>query len=237
MPAISLSQILGLVGTLDDSPGQATGRERFRSYLRESVSELGVVRDYVESCLRESDVQYARALQDLINHVGRLMDFDVEFGRYSGVTGEIGHDGLWIAGELAIVVEVKKKRHLRDRYLGSERLYRPAWKYGAAPSGRSSAMGLYVVGQSRQDLQQLRNSIMAEERTHQLRVSSVDSILSLAELIESGRIERDEAVALLRPTQVVVDETVGVLARVAAAEPVSADTDTPTEPSRPSAKH
>jgi hypothetical protein len=32
--SISLHQILALVGNLDDSPGQETARERFRSFLK-----------------------------------------------------------------------------------------------------------------------------------------------------------------------------------------------------------
>jgi hypothetical protein len=35
--SISLSQILALVGKLDDSPGEDTARERFRRFLKENV--------------------------------------------------------------------------------------------------------------------------------------------------------------------------------------------------------
>lgn len=48
---ISLDQVLGLVGRLDDSPGDDTARERSRYFLRTSVQEPGVLRDYDEACL------------------------------------------------------------------------------------------------------------------------------------------------------------------------------------------
>ena len=59
----SLSQVLKIMGTLDDSPGDDTPRERFRRFfLRDSVKKVGQVRDYVEECLRETGSQYDRAL-------------------------------------------------------------------------------------------------------------------------------------------------------------------------------
>ena len=81
---MTLDDILDLVGVLDDTPGEDTGRERFRKYLSKSVTEVGLLRDYTETCLRTSGAQYNRALQDLVNHAGRLMGFDVQFGRFRG---------------------------------------------------------------------------------------------------------------------------------------------------------
>ncbi|GAH98026.1 unnamed protein product, partial [marine sediment metagenome] len=37
--SITLTQILNLVGKLDDSPGDETPQKRFRRYLRENVKE------------------------------------------------------------------------------------------------------------------------------------------------------------------------------------------------------
>ncbi len=39
--ALPLSQILALVGKLDDAPGDETPRERFRRFLKENVREVG----------------------------------------------------------------------------------------------------------------------------------------------------------------------------------------------------
>lgn len=48
---ITLQQILELVGTLEDTPGLNTARERFRNYLASNATEMGTVRDYVGVCL------------------------------------------------------------------------------------------------------------------------------------------------------------------------------------------
>jgi hypothetical protein len=86
----TLQEVLDLVGTLDDTPGENSSRERFRNYLARSTQTIGAVRDYIETCLRTSGPQYHRALQDLVNHTARLIGFEVDFGRYQGVQRAIG---------------------------------------------------------------------------------------------------------------------------------------------------
>jgi len=81
----TLDQILGLDGTLDDAPGPDTPRERFRGFVRDSVGAIGAARYYVEACTTNKGPQYDHALQDLVNHKGAVIGFDVEFGRYKGV--------------------------------------------------------------------------------------------------------------------------------------------------------
>ena len=90
------------------------------------------------------------------------------------------------------------------------------------------AMGLYVVARTDAQLTQLANSIIAEKRTQQLRIATVDTVLSLAELVQDEQITTDEAVGLLRPAGVYVAETVELLARIAAksADPASAAAET-----------
>src|SRR5690349_11120215 len=106
---ISLKQILALVGNLDDAPGEHTPRERFRQFLKQNVTEVGQIRDYIEDCLRTSGDQYSRALQDLINYVGHFLGFQIEYGRYQGVQGLIGFDGHWksLSNSYHVVAEVK----------------------------------------------------------------------------------------------------------------------------------
>jgi hypothetical protein len=77
------------------------------------------------------------------------------------------------------------------------------------------ALGLCVVGRAEAALTQLKNAILAERRTQQLRVITVDSLLSIAKLVQDERISQDEAVVLLKPTSPLVDDIVRVLARMA----------------------
>ena len=213
-----LEQVLELVGDLDDAPGEKTPRERFRRFLSQNLTSVGAVRDYVEECLRSSGEQYNRALQDLVNHLGRLLGFDVTFGRYKGIQGEIGFDGVWKSSSgLYIVVEVKttdvyaiKTATLLgyiDRLISEQKV--PDWDH---------ALGLYVVGRSDAELKQLENSIIAEKRTHQLRVITVDKLLTLAELLADYEMEHEAVLTVLRPTGPKVDSLIELMAGLVAKE-------------------
>lgn len=222
--SITLNQILALVGKLDDSPGDETPRERFRRFLKENVIEVGQVRDYVEECLRNSGDQYNRALQDLVNHLGRFLGFEVAFGRYHGVQGQIGFDGHWKSPtNFHIVVEVKttdvyavKAATLVgyvDELISEKKI--PNW---------DSALGLYVVGRPDPEIRQLENAILAEKRTHQLRIISVESLLSLAEMMNEYDISHEDILAVIRPSGPTIDSVVDLMARLVAE---------PKEPSLP----
>lgn len=219
----TLDQILDLVGPLDDTPGDDTPRERFRRFLEKSVDSIGAVRDYIEASIRNKGPQYDRALQDLVNHVGTLIGFNVEYGRYQGVVNAIGHDGLWRRNDFSIVVEVKTTDAFSiqtatlvgyiDRLISAGKI--PDWDH---------AMGLYIFARTDSQLTQLVNSIIAEKRTRQLRIAAVEDVLSLAELVQAELITPDEAVMLLRPAGVFVTDTIRLLSRIAAQ---ATDTGTP----------
>ena len=211
---ITLQQMLELVGTLDDSAGENTARERFRKYLKDSVKNVGAVRDYVDECLRTAGQQYNRALQDLVNHAASLIQFEVEFGRYAGVINDIGYDGVWRSKDLDIVVEVKTTDAYAiktstligyiDQLISEKRLQ--TW---------DRTIGLYLVGRPDAELKQLENAILAEKRTHQLRVATIENVLALGELVENKRISHDETVSLLRPVSVSADSIIRLVDRVA----------------------
>lgn len=221
-----LSQILALAGSLDDSAGSNTARQRFRDFLDENVTEVGQVRDYVQECLKASDTQYSRALQDLINHIGRrFLGFEVTFGRYQGVKGQIGFDGHWVSPSgFHIVVEVKTSEVYPintatligyvNELIGERTI-----------SDWDNALGLYVVGNPKPEVQQLENAIVAEKRTQQLRITSADSLLSLAELTNGFDVEHEDVLALLRPASPKVDPVVSLIARLIAQKTSEPTTD------------
>jgi hypothetical protein len=212
--SISLNQILDLVGKLDDSPGDETPRERFRQFLKKSVLEVGQIRDYVEECLRISGDQYNRALQDLINHLGYFLGFEVTFGRYQGVPGQIGFDGHWKSPTgFHIVVEVKTTEVYAvktatlvgyvDGLISEKRI--PSW---------DNALGLYVVGRPDPEIKQIENAIVAERRTDRLRIIYVESLLSLAEIMSDYGISHEDILAVIRPSGPTIDPVVDLMARL-----------------------
>ena len=214
--SIALKQILDLVGKLDDTPGEVTPRERFRRFLKENITEVGQIRDYIEECLRNSGDQYNRALQDLVNYLGHFLGFGVTFGRYHGVQGQIGFDGLWKSPtSFFIVVEIKTT----DVY--AIKTATPIGYVNALISEQQisdwdHALGLYVIGRPDAELRQLENAILAEKRTHQLRIISVESLLSLAELFNEYDVSHEDILAVLKPSGTTIDPVVDLMARLVA---------------------
>jgi len=214
--SITLNEILTLVGKLDDTAGDDTPRERFRQFLGKKVTEVASLRDHVEECLRNAGDQYNRALQDLVNHIGKFLGFKVTFGRYHGVKGEIGYDGHWESPSgFHVVVEVKTTElfttkiptlvNYVDRLISEKRI--PSWE---------NALGLYVVGRPDPEISQLEDAIVAQKRTNELRMASAESLLSLAEMMSQYDVEHEDILAVIRPSGPALDPVVGLMARLVA---------------------
>lgn len=231
---MTLTQVLSLVGELDDSPGNETPRERFRRFLKDNATDVGQLRDYIQECVTKSGPQYNRALQDLANFAASLLEFEVTFGRYQGVQGQLGFDGHWQSPkDFHIVAEVKTT----DAYaiktatligyvdgLISEKNI-PNW---------DNALGLYIVGRPDVELTQLENAIVAEKRTHQLRVITIDSLLSLVELKSEYGLSHQDILDVLRPSGPKIDPVVDLITNLMAEKksvPGIADADEEEPPS------
>ncbi|MCD6451283.1 MAG: EVE domain-containing protein [Acidobacteria bacterium] len=211
---ITLTKILSLVGRLDDTPGDDVPRERFRQFLKENLKEIGQIRDYIDECLRKSGDQYNKALQDLVNYLGEFLGFEVTFGRYKGVYGEIGYDGLWRSPTgFYLVIEVKTTEAYAIKtttlvgYINSliSQKVIPDWDH---------ALGLYVIGRPDSGLNQLENSIIAEKRTNQLRIISVESLISLAEAINEYEISHEDILGIIKPSGPTIDHIAGLISRL-----------------------
>jgi hypothetical protein len=214
--SITLQQILALTGKLDDTPGLDTPRERFRRFLKDNVTHVGEVRDYIEACLRASGDQYSRALQDLVNHLGRFLGFTVTFGRYQGVRGQVGFDGHWHSPSgFHIVIEVKSSETYAIR-TATLTGYIDALISERQIADWDHALGLYVIGRPNAEIRQLDHAITAERRTHQLRLIAVESLLSLAELMNEYDVSHSDILAVLRPSGPTIDAVVVLMTRLVA---------------------
>lgn len=235
MSTIDLETLLNLVGTLDDSDDPNSARARFRAYLRESIHSVGDLRAYVDAALSSSGEQYNKTLQDLINHAGYLLGFEVEFGRYRGVPGQIGFDGLWRSptGQ-ALVVEAKTTDvytvktatllgYIND-LVSAGQLERP-----------NQAIGLYVYGRFDAATSQLEKAIVAEGRQEQLRVAGVDALLNLLELKQEYELEHETVFQLLLPSPVRVDTIINLIFDITSQERRAAVEEAPSfvQPEQP----
>jgi hypothetical protein len=193
-----IQAMVGLAGEgrlRDASPAAA----EFREFL--SVVPLGQLSRYATECLGDEKFgDGGRALQDIINEVGRRLGFSVENGLYQGKSGSVGFDGLWSSKDgSSIIVEVKTT----DTYsidLDTLANYRRALIDSGKVGGGSSSI-LIVVG--RADTGSWEAQVRGSRHAWDIRLISVQALLRLMqikhELDDPTVIERIQTV--LRPRE------------------------------------
>jgi hypothetical protein len=231
MPQIDLHTLLELVGDLDDSTEPGSPSERFRKYLQGNIQQVNDVRAYVKDALAQPGDQYNKALQDLINHIGQLLGFTVEYGRYRGVRGDIGFDGLWQSEtNWSIVVEAKTTDVYTVKTATLLGYINSLVSEGQIKSP-TNALGLYVYGRFDAQTNQLENAITVEGRREGLRVVSVEALLNLLELKQEYKLAHSTVLGLLLPAPVKVDALVNLIFDIVAQEKEEGDIPPETEAS------
>jgi len=92
----SIEQVVATAGSGELKDGSLCSIE-LRGFLAQvSTPKLA---SYVERCLSTGFSKSGMVLQDLINELGRRLDFVVENGRYQGVPNAVGFDGIWNSPE------------------------------------------------------------------------------------------------------------------------------------------
>jgi hypothetical protein len=121
-------------------------------------------------------------LQDLINELGRRLDYSVTNGRYQGTANKIGFDGIWVSPEGAtIIVEVKTTDTYRialETIIG----YREKLVAGRQVNGKPSV--LIVVG--REDTGELEAQVRGSRHAWDIRLISADALAKLVQLKENS---------------------------------------------------
>ena len=212
---VTVSQLLMLVGHLDDSLGFDTPRERFRRFLIERITDVHLARNFIDQCQRSIGEQYHRALQDGLVLLGRFLGFETEFGTYQRLAGAVKFDGQWRSRRrLHIVLEVRTDQTPRpDLDTLSRSLAALTASTHLEPEARRA--GLCVVtplyaGRRLDDAPTV-------DGHPDLRVVSSRSLLWLADMVCNGRLKHDDVLRLLSYGSA-VDPMVELLERLAGGE-------------------
>ncbi len=121
-------------------------------------------------------------LQDLVNEIGRRLEYQVTNGRYQGVPNAIGFDGLWRSPEgNDLVIEVKTTDAYRIS-LDTIATYRTKLLASQQISQGSSI--LIVVG--RQDTGELEAQIRGSRHAWDVRLISAEALLKLLQVKENS---------------------------------------------------
>lgn len=213
--SITLDQLLTLVGRLDDAPGFDTARERFRRFLLEQVTDVAAARSLIDECQRSVGEQHHRALQDLIVVVGRLLQFEIGFGAYGRTADGARVDAQWRSpGMLAVVLEVRTEQNNNATLDGLAR----AVANTPVGSDAASPIGLCVVARQYGARGRLSNTVAVDTRLRDIRVVSVQSLLSLASQVAAERLSHAEVVKLFR-SGFALDFVIDLLDRPANSQP------------------
>jgi hypothetical protein len=176
---LSIEQIVAMAGDGNLKDGSPCSGE-----LREYLSQIpsGKIAAYIEQCLSSSFQKGGMVLQDLVNELGRRLDYAVINGRYQGTTKDIGYDGIWVSPEKhTIIVEVKTTdayritleaiAGYRDRLLAKSEITAPCSM-------------LIIVG--RQDTGDLEAQVRGSRHAWDIRLVSASALLKLVKLKENA---------------------------------------------------
>jgi hypothetical protein len=187
---MSIEQILAMAGDGKLRDDSACSKE-LRTYLAEVPSSQ--LATYAEYCLTDPFGKSGMVLQDVINELGRRLDFEVTNGRYQGSSAQVGNDGMWRGPEgNSILVEVKTTDAYRIS-LDTVARYRDRLRSTGELSERSSM--LLVVG--RQDTGDLEAQVRGSKHAWDMSLISVGALVRLTRLKEST--EEPATAAMNRP--------------------------------------
>ncbi len=176
--SLSIEQIVATAGDgrLRD---ESECSKELRAFLSQVSSEKLV--EYADYCLTAGFNKSGMVLQDIVNELGRRLDYDVVNGRYQGTSSAVGNDGLWRSPEgHDILVEVKTTDAYRVP-LNTIANYRDRLKSEKRIAASNSM--LLVVG--REDTGELEAQVRGSRHAWDMRLISVDALTHLVKLKES----------------------------------------------------
>lgn len=176
---LTVEQVVANAGDGSLKDGSLCAQE-LRAYLAQIPSSK--IATYIDHCLSSGFARSGLVLQDLVNELGRRLDYNVTNGRYQGSSNAIGFDGIWVSPEdHTIVAEVKTTDAYRislDTIAGyKDRLL-------ASNSIKGPASILIVVG--REDTGELEAQVRGSRHAWDIRLISADSLIKLVQLKENS---------------------------------------------------
>jgi hypothetical protein len=195
---LSIEQIVATAGDGRLRDGTESQTE-LREYLkRVSIEALSGYADY---CLSNAFSKSGHVLQDIVNELGRRLEYEVTNGRYQGTVNAVGFDGIWRdpTGH-SLIVEVKTTDAYRlslDTLAG----YRDQLK-GRGDLTEPCSL-LIIVG--RTDTGELEAQVRGSRHAWDIRLISIDALLNLVRIKESA--EGQDTIAKIRRLLVPLEYT------------------------------
>ena len=149
---------------------------------------------YANYCLKHSSELNNAALQDIVNEIGRRLEFDIAYGKYFGSRHPDGYDGLWSAGPTQLVVVCK----ISDDYkVDIDRLMHNFEDGSKVAQTGMNFSGLIVVGQ--QETWDLERQIRGGRFAASVRIVSILALLKLLMIHDKQPKRAAKISSLLQP--------------------------------------
>jgi hypothetical protein len=175
----SVEQVVRAAGDGNLRDGFLCSQE-LRAYLSEITSaKLG---EYIEHCLSKHFNKGGMVLQDLVNELGRRLDYKVTNGRYQGTSNTIGYDGIWNSPEGHMIVGEVKTTDAYRISLDTIAAYRDRLSVNGEIFSPSSI--LIIVG--REDTGELEAQVRGSRHAWDIRLISADALIKLVQLKEDA---------------------------------------------------
>jgi hypothetical protein len=221
---LTIEQVVTNAGDGNLLDGSDASKE-LRQFLRLVPSDRLFM--YARYCLERSFNRSGRILQDIVNELGRRLEFEVEDGPYQGKPSGIGFDGIWrSAGQRQVIIEVKTT----DVYtISLETLGRYKERLISENRVRRDASLLIVVG--REDTGSLEEQVRGSRYAWDMRLISVERLIKLVQVKEKSDDPEtlDQIRQLLQPFEYTkIDKIIDVVFTTAA--DVESQQTTETEP-------
>jgi hypothetical protein len=221
----ALDRLLRLGTALDDTSSAARPRQHFRQALVEQVADSATARVLLHWVAQTGGPARQRVIQDLVVLLGRFLGFTPVFGAYDPLFGILRYDGLWQSPRRRdVLIETRIDDTDGVETASLSRLIAAHWANAAAAEGPSRALplGLFVVSSSSAARPRLERALAARPPGDGLRMISLESLLTLADMGCSGRLGADDTLRLF-DSAVLLDGAVSVLSRPQPTTPAQDD--------------
>jgi len=176
---MTIQQVVSSAGDGHLRDGNDASKE-FRDYLRVCPSES--LFTYGRQCLGESFDKSGIVLQDIVNELGRRLDFDVENGLYQGRRTAVGFDGIWRSqSDHEILLEVKTTDYVA---VSLDKIAAYKERLCAEQRIKPNASMLLVVG--REDTGALEAQVRGSRYAWDMRLISVERLIKLVQIKEKS---------------------------------------------------
>jgi hypothetical protein len=176
---LTIEQIVATAGSGDLKDGSTCSQE-----LREYLSQIPTdkLAGYIDGCLTGHFTKGGMVLQDLVNELGRRLDYKVTNGRYQGTTNAIGNDGLWVWPEgHSIVLEVKTTDAYR---ISLDKI--AAYRAKLVATGQVGPLSSVLIVVGREDTGELEAQVRGSRHAWDMRLISADALIKLVLLKEAA---------------------------------------------------